>query len=50
MRENTNFTKNVLQSQAYFENQLNNFLGRKIHLAWVSKEGHLLFVDEANIN
>ncbi len=50
MRENTNFTKNVLQLQAYFENQLNNFLGRKIHLAWVSKEGHLLFVDEANIN
>ena len=50
MRENTNFTKNVLQLQAYFENQLNNFLGRKIHLVWVSKEGHLLFVDEANIN
>lgn len=49
MRENTNFTQNILQLQAYFEQQLNNFLGRTINLAWVSKEGHLTFIDEAYI-
>ena len=49
MRENTNFTKNILQLQGYFETQINNFLGRKIHLAWVSADGHLLFIDQANI-
>lgn len=50
MRQNTNFTKNILQLQGYFETQINNFLGRKIHLTWVSKEGHLLFIDQANLS
>jgi len=35
--------------QHSFENQLNNFLGRKIYLSWVNDEGHILYFDEANI-
>ena len=49
MRENTIFTQNILQLQHYFESQLNNFLGRKIFLAWVSENGQIKYFDETKI-
>lgn len=49
MRESTVFTQEALILQHNFETQLNNFLGRTIYLAWVDKNGHILYLDDANI-
>lgn len=49
MRENTNFTKNIVQIQNVFQTQFNQFLGRKVDLAWVSSDGKIIFRDEANL-
>lgn len=49
MRQSTQFTQEALILQHTFETQLNNFLGRKIYLGWVNDEGHILYLDEANI-
>lgn len=47
MRESTNFTREILQLQHYFEAQLDNFLGRTIYLTWVDKRsGNILYLDE----
>ena len=47
MRENTNFTQNILSLQHIFETQVNDFLFIKINLAWVSNDGHIKYYDEA---
>ena len=50
MKENTSFTQQITQLQHYFETQLDNFLGRKIYLAWVSQStGTILYLDEKEI-
>ena len=49
MRENTNFTKNIVQMQNIFQTQFNQFLGRKVDLAWVSSDGKIIFRDEAKL-
>lgn len=50
MKENTAFTQQITQLQHYFETQLDNFLGRKIYLAWVNQTtGTILYLDEKEI-
>lgn len=47
MRQNANFTRDILQLQHYFEAQLDNFLGRTIYFTWVDKRsGNILYLDE----
>ena len=49
MRQSTDFTRQALQLQHGFEEQLNNFLGRTIYLTYVTEQGKLLYLDDANI-
>lgn len=49
MRQSTNFTRQALQLQHIFEQQLNSFLGRTIYLTYVTDKGKLLYFDDANI-
>lgn len=48
MRQNANFTRQLLELQHYFEAQLDNFLGRTIYFTWVDqRSGNILYLDEA---
>ena len=49
MREETSFTRQILQYQHQFEKELNEFLQRKIYLTYVNKDGTLNVYDDAGI-
>lgn len=49
MKEDTNFTQNILTLAHDFERAVNNFLGRTIYLTYVKSDGSFLFYDDANI-
>ena len=49
MRENTEYTRAIIQYQHEFEVALDNFLGRTIYLTYVVPEGDLYFYGSANI-
>lgn len=49
MRQNTNYTREILQCQHTFENALDTFLGRTIKLAFVVPDGNIRFYGEAKI-
>lgn len=49
MREDSNYTRQMLEYQHTFETSLNEFLKRKIYLTYVSAEGNLILQDDAAI-
>lgn len=49
MREETSFTKLMLDYQHTFETSLNDFLGRKIYLTYVNDDGTFYYYDDLNI-
>lgn len=49
MREDSQYAQRMLEYQHEFENHLNEFLGRKIYLAYVTESGHINYYDDANI-
>lgn len=49
MREETQYSQKMIGYQHEFETRLNEFLGRKIYLTYVTKEGDIYYYDEANI-
>lgn len=49
MREDSQYAQRMLEYQHEFENHLNEFLGRKIYLAYVTENGHIHYYDDANI-
>lgn len=49
MREETSYTRNMLQLAHEFERAVNNFIGRKIYLTYVKEDGSFIFYDDANI-
>ena len=46
MRQDSNYTRKVLNYQHQFETALNNFLGRYIYLTYVTEEGDLKYFDD----
>lgn len=46
MHESLSNLQNLITKQYLFEEQVNAFLGRKIHFAWADNEGKILFADE----
>lgn len=49
MRSSQSFTRQALQLQHQFQEQLNNFLGRTIYLTYVKEDGSLLYLDDTKI-
>lgn len=49
MREETSFTRLMLDYQHTFETSLNDFLGRKIYLTYVNDDGTFYYYDDLNI-
>ncbi len=49
MRNETEYTREMLKYQHEFENTLNQFLGRVIYLTYVNDDGTVYFYDDANI-
>ena len=49
MRQDTKYSQKMLSYQHEFETRLNEFVGRKIYLAYVTETGHINYYGEANI-
>lgn len=49
MREDTDYTRQILAYQHEFENAINTFLSRTIYLTYVMEDGSLKYFDEADV-
>lgn len=49
MRRSTLRSRTLMTKAHHFEKKVNEFIGRSVHLAYVTEEGQLLIADEANI-
>lgn len=49
MRQDTKYSQEILSYQHEFETRLNEFIGRKIYLTYVTETGHINYYGEANV-